>query len=503
MKNTRALGVDGIPVSFWKSCLKNLALPITYLVNASIQSSVVPALFKQAIIHPIYKGSNKDPLSPASYRPVAVLPALSKVLERIIYDQLSVHLEQHCILPREQHGFRKSRSITTAMAKATHSWATRRRMGTGDPELGICAFDYSCAFDTVDVVELIDKLKEIGAVEATCKWFQSYMTGGLQKVQWNCGVSDFLHVEVGVRQGSLLGPLAFLLITIGVPDTLDNAVAYADDVTGWSNGSDLSTLCAKLEHSATRLVELSSKLRLSLNAAKTQLMWVGGSSSIKELPSVWINNAIVKPASHIEILGLRLDRKLSPAPYIASLRSSLAKGLGMLRRLAAGLPPHLLIAFAHGLFFSKLRTYAGLVFMVRLSENDRPSQAAKQIQVLINDVARIVVNLRRADRIPVSDLLARAKLPSLNSIVVEAAGMLAWSMARKGHPLHDIYLASRLDSVTRAATSGEVKVTDAIESIGVRNAQMVWNACPSLRMATTKPTARSRLREFVKEIPVL
>ena len=503
MNNTRALGVDGIPVDFWKSCMRSLALPITYLVNASIQSGVVPALFKQAIIHPIYKGGSKDPMSPASYRPIAVLPALSKVLERIIYNQLSAHLEEHHLLPQEQHGFRKSRSITTAMASAIHSWATRRRMGTGDPELGICAFDFSSAFDTVDVVELMNKLEMIGATEATRAWFHDYMSGGLQQVHWNHGISCFLRVKVGVRQGSIIGPLAFLLITVEVPETLGNAVAYADDVTGWTSGGDLPTLCTNLEHCSTRLVELSSRLRLLLNAGKTQVMWVGGSSALEDLPSLRINETQVKPAASIEILGLKLDRKLSPTPYTTSLQSSLARGLGMLRRLAANLPPHLLSTFAQGLFFSRLRTYAGLVFTVRLNENDRCTQGAKQIQVMINNVARVITNLRRVDHISVRDLLARANLPSLNSIVVEAAGMLAWSMTNEDHPLHNLYLASQIHSVTRAAAAGAVRVTDAQESIGVRNAQLVWNACPALRAATSKRTAKTVLGKFIKEIPVI
>ena len=93
IKNTNALGVDGIPVIFWKNCVDTLALPVTHMVNSSIQTAIVPAVFKRAIVHPVYKGGNKDQASPSSYRPVAVLPALSKVLERIVCDQLGGYLE--------------------------------------------------------------------------------------------------------------------------------------------------------------------------------------------------------------------------------------------------------------------------------------------------------------------------------------------------------------------------------------------------------------------------
>ena len=432
---------------------------------------------------------------------MAVLPALSKVLEKVVYWQLSDYLEENELLPQNQHGFRHHRSIVTAMSSAIHSWATRSRVRTRDPDLGILAFDYSAAFDTVDAEELDVKLATVGACKRTRCWFHSYMTGGLQKVKWNSANSDFLPVEVGVRQGSILGPLIYVLITMEIPTTLGNTISYADDSSTWSCNGPLETLRRDLEQSSSKLVTLSSELKLSLNPQKTQLMWVGGSPTT-EGPNIKIDGAVVEPTNTIEILGLKLDNKLSPAPYICTLRASLSQRLGMIRRLSSAMPPSLLSTFAQGLFFGKLRVYAGVVFAVRLDKGDRRSNGAAEIQVLINNLARVITGYKRTDHIRTNRLLKEANLPSLNEIVVQASGMLAWHMSLPRHPLHTIYLQSRLESATRSAANGLVRITSAVESIAVHNAQRVWNSCPDLRTASSARAARSALQKYVESLPL-
>ena len=123
--------------------------------------------------------------------------------------------------------------------------------------------DYNAAFDTVDADRLNIQLRRLGACERTRRWFKSYMTGGLQRVQWNAATSAFLPVNVGVRR---LGPLVYVIITIDIPDALGNAVSYADDMSTWCCVGSVEDLRQKLESSSAKPVSISNELKLSLIA---------------------------------------------------------------------------------------------------------------------------------------------------------------------------------------------------------------------------------------------
>ena len=115
LKNTSALGIDKIPTSAWKLGVEILAAPVAKLINLSLSTGKVPRFFKEAFIHPVFKGGGKDPCSPSSYHPVAILPALSKIMETVVRDSLLQWLEKEKVLPESQFGFRPRRS--TAMAR--------------------------------------------------------------------------------------------------------------------------------------------------------------------------------------------------------------------------------------------------------------------------------------------------------------------------------------------------------------------------------------------------
>ena len=115
--STKAIGVDGLPCSFWKQFCDDLAPFVNVMVNTSVKTGTYPTLFKDAIVVPVFKGGRKDREDPASYRPISVLPAISKVLEAIIIDQFLDYLDEYNLLPPAQHGFRQGHSTVTALVK--------------------------------------------------------------------------------------------------------------------------------------------------------------------------------------------------------------------------------------------------------------------------------------------------------------------------------------------------------------------------------------------------
>ena len=146
------------------------------MVNTSIKTGTYPTLFKDAIVVPVFKGGRKDREDPASYRPISVLPAISKVLEAIIIDQFLDYLDEYNLLPPAQHGFRQGHSTVTALLKTIQEWTSK----TGS---AIASFDYSAAFDTIGKETVQQRLEDIGAAENVKAWMASYMDGGRQRVR--------------------------------------------------------------------------------------------------------------------------------------------------------------------------------------------------------------------------------------------------------------------------------------------------------------------------------
>eukprot|EP00095_Tigriopus_kingsejongensis_P011399 maker-scaffold68_size422247-snap-gene-3.19 protein:Tk11399 transcript:maker-scaffold68_size422247-snap-gene-3.19-mRNA-1 annotation:"hypothetical protein DAPPUDRAFT_300160" len=198
------------------------------------------------------------------------------VLESIVKSDLEQHLLKVNALPNSQFGFWKTQSSTAAIATAQAQWL---KGSQGGNVVGVLAFDLSSAFDTVDKAQLIPKLAALGIKGTALSWFDSYLSGGRQCVDWSGTRSSFADVTFGVRQGSILGPCLFLVIMADLPDCLrigeECNVGYADDVSIWAVGKDLPTVKSLLDQQAESFARFAAGNGLIMNASKTQLM-LGG-----------------------------------------------------------------------------------------------------------------------------------------------------------------------------------------------------------------------------------
>jgi hypothetical protein len=195
-----------------------LAGPISHMVNMSLSPGVFPSAFKLAIIHPAYKGGGKARNDPALYRPVAILCTMSKVLETVAKEDLEAFMKANNTLPTSQHGFRKGRSCTTALATAHAAWVSAKAKAK---VVAVVGFDLSAAFDTIGREDLPPKMLAIGIGGKALRWFRCYLTDAKQTVVWDGQVSDVVNVEYRVRQGSLLGPVLYLLHVSDLPLALE------------------------------------------------------------------------------------------------------------------------------------------------------------------------------------------------------------------------------------------------------------------------------------------
>ena len=259
---------------------------VTHIVNLSIQQGTFPSLYKKAKIIPLLK--KDDPLEAKNYRPVAILCILSKVIERTIFIQIVDYMNNNDLFHPNHHGFRAQHSTSTAMIQMYDSWVQAVDKG----ELtGVCMLDMSAAFDVVDHDILLKKLQLYGFDDGSLQWMKNYLSGRSQAVYIDGSLSSFLEVEVGVPQGSILGPLCYVLFTNDFPETIlesnshvhwshltthcsdcGGLCCFADDSTYSVSSQHQDILEQKLNYRYSVMASYLCNNRLKLNDDKTHLL---------------------------------------------------------------------------------------------------------------------------------------------------------------------------------------------------------------------------------------
>jgi hypothetical protein len=247
-------------------------------------------------------------------------------------------------------------------------------------------------------------------------------------------VSDIIDVEYGVRQGSLLGPVLYLLHVSDLPLALEiretnGESGYANDTAVWVVAEDVQEAQKELQQLVNAMVKYTKDNGLALNGAKTQVM-VGGKAKARDTTiTITVDGAQVKPSNSFDLLGITFDRQFTVRPYLHSLAREARFRAGRVARLSQPLPRgQLLRQLGSGLLMGKLAHCLPVMAWPRLpGSTGTIPEALASVQVAVNDVANSVVGHRREDHISIVDLLEAAKYLSLNQQVVRATAMSAWS----------------------------------------------------------------------------
>ena len=226
MKRKKSTGIDDLPAGMIKDCSKVISQPLAYIINLSLSSGVFPSVWKKAKITPVHKKG--DMSKPENFRPISILPIFSKILEKAAHSQLSQFLEENNLLTECQFGYRQNRSTKLA---STLLFDNIRSLIDNGKLVGAIYIDLTKAFDTIGHGVLLSKLQEYGIKGTALEWITNYLFNREESVYANGQFSSKQNMLSGVPQGSILGPLLFVIFYNDFPEYLKHCscVMYADD----------------------------------------------------------------------------------------------------------------------------------------------------------------------------------------------------------------------------------------------------------------------------------
>ena len=325
-------GLVNINSAFVQQSMVTLAKEFTHLFNLIIASGIFPDKWKSAVVTPIPKVPN--PKSCNELRPISILPLPGRLMEQIIHDQIKEFLEGSNFFAKEQNGFRSKHSTTKALSEILDQLLTNMDNG----ELSISVFlDLKKAFDTIDHLILLNKLKTSGIDQDTCQLIKNYLTNRTQITKINGFTSQKRIVTTGVPQGSTLGPLLFLIFINDLPRITDSAkfILFADDaVLTVKNNS--SKNAEKIMNGIFKNVhQWCAENKLTLNTSKTEYVIFGTKQKKKNSQPIElrIGENILKEVDSYKYLGTVLDGSLNVGPQIARLNQTLASKLNSFRKM--------------------------------------------------------------------------------------------------------------------------------------------------------------------------
>ena len=268
----------------------HVVVPLVYLCNLSIDQGIFPKELKLANVLPLYK--TDDPFLFNSYRPVLVLSIVSKVFENIKYSRLMEYLETYTILINNHFGFRKYHSSYMTLMQLMDDLITS--LEKGDVVMGVF-LDFSKAFDNVNHDILLNKLEHYGIADNALCWFQSYLTDRKQYVTYNGATSTTKTIKCGVSQGSILGPLLFLIYINDLYHVCGNCtpISFADDTNLFNNGTDIDHMQSLLNTELAHIFQWLIVNKLSLKVKKTHFLVFTKKRVARNVATIKINGQAI------------------------------------------------------------------------------------------------------------------------------------------------------------------------------------------------------------------
>ena len=356
-----ASGADGLPTRFVRAS-PYMARLVTVLINKCIESSSVPFQWKQAIVTPVPKCKQCTSLS--NFRPISVLPVLSKVLskvlERVLHNQIQLHLIKYDLLCPHQSGFHTGYSTQDVLLHITDKWLKAIDEGK---YTGTVFLDLAKAFDTVDHSILCTKLTYYGFRGPSYDLLCNYLAERQQRVSFNGDLSNWGAISIGVPQGSILGPLLFALYINDLPSVVNHCMLhlFADDAELHCSHSDLDVVETCLQSDLDSVASWLLSSHLCLNVVKSNGMLIGSRQRVADKAlRVSVGGNVLTQVNSVRYLGVLIDPVLSWTLHIRSMVSRVRSRLASIVRYGS-LPPAVLCVL-YSAFVMPLFDYCDVVW---------------------------------------------------------------------------------------------------------------------------------------------
>ena len=328
--STSSAGLAGIPTKTLVSNAKFLAPMFTKFFNNCIDSSILPDDFKAACVTPLFKNKGKiDDVN--NYRGISVLIPVAKVFEKILGEQIMSYFSRNLLFFDGQHGFRADHSCETAL----HEILSDMNEILHEKLIALFLFiDFRKAFDLVDSDLLLLKLFHYGFSNSALALVKDYFSGRKQVVKFGSSISSFKDLQLGVPQGSVLGPLFFLIFINDLALALKNIKCklFADDTTLYLANDKLDTLITSFTNNLKYVLDWCNLTRLDINWKKTFIMFITNKHLV--LPkSINIFGHDVNVVESFKLLGVTIDNKLNFCEHVALLRNTINRKLYSIKKL--------------------------------------------------------------------------------------------------------------------------------------------------------------------------
>ena len=532
LKNSTATGVDYIDTRTLKLVAEDVAPGLTHIINLSIESSTFPSIWKWAKVIPLLKSVSCEKILPKSYRPVALLPIMSKVLEKVVFSQLVKYLEDNQLIHPNLHGSRSGHNTSTALNQLYDRWVEEVEAGK---MVGVLFCDQSAAFDLCDHNILIEKLELMGVENSALRWMKSYLSNRKQSCFVDGDMSAPLKLlDCGVPQGSIGGPLLWLCFTCDQPDAIHDhhvvghgldrgcggeeqdqdrhegggdcgeLVGYVDDGAYSYSHTDPAVLSRELTKKYNMLEGWMSNNRLVINPDKTHMMVIGGKKvePLRRQITMKAGNFVIKPSVTEKLLGgtvhqsLEWDQHLRDGKY--SLVKQLTNRINGLKRISRS------ACFSTRLMIANGAVQSRLVYLITLWGGTK-QYLLRALQVQQLNAARTVCGFN-SRWWSTRRLLQQVGWLSVRQLVFFHTALQAHKTMVTGVP-RPLFTHFSADNPyrTRSVAQGNIKLQDNYRSTRTfkYRAMTTYNSIPVDVRTGSMSTVKRKLKKWVKmNIPI-